>query len=440
MRLLAAHTSVAILVLGAGGIAGAQNAPVKCVPPAAEAFRSISEAEMQSLTADVGKSNPTLLAELREDPERRRSQVESLRELLALASQAVRDGVASRTTECIELRSIADEVTAVAYDRERNKGRPPKGGFGYITQASVAAFWGEGGPNRIPAAEIEARETKFNEFFDAKVALLRADNPQMKDRIVTDEERALARDLFARTEIYVDEFRKSSILTQVFRNNVSMQIKLQQAQFLSRQYSDSIADKVRASDAEIEVYITSRPELDPARKRAKAEEVLKRALAGEDFASLANEFSDDPGNLGEDGKKFGGLYSGVKAGQFVAPFEKAALSLDPGKVHGQLTPTDFGYHVIKLEKKSFGGLTYDVRHILISTGYKDPDDPNAKEMPLNEYVRSRIEDEKMKTLIDRLVVENGISVPDDFEVPVAAKAAPVRTAKPKARVPVRKRN
>ena len=440
MRLFAVFPLIAIVALGTATLTEAQTSAGKCVPPSAETFRSISTAELQALIGDVGKTNPKVVDLLREDPEMRQDQISNLRELLAFASQAVKEGLARRPAECVELRSIAAEVTAASYDREKNKARPAKGAFGYITDANVAAFWGEGTASRTPPAVVEARKARFEEFFDNKVALLIAANPEMKDREVTDEERSQARDFFAKIDIYADEFRKSTVLSKAFRDNVALQVKLQQAQFLARLYNDEVASKVRASDADINAYLTEHPELDPVAKRSKAEEVLKRAVAGEDFANLANEFSEDPGNTGDDGKKQGGLYSGVKAGQFVEPFEKVALSLEPGKVHPQLTATDFGYHIIKLEKKSFGGLNYDVRHILISTGYKDPDDPDAKEMPLNDYVRSQIEDEKTRNLMQRLISENAISVPDDFEVPTAAaKPAPAKTAKPRARKPVRKR-
>ena len=93
--------------------------------------------------------------------------------------------------------------------------------------------------------------------------------------------------------------------------------------------------------------------------------------------------------------------------------------------------TDFGYHIIKLERKlgpspnkeatkdAKAGETdtYDVRHILISTGYKDPENPTAREMPVKDYVRNKLETDKEKKLIEDLVAANNIRVPDDFTIP-----------------------
>jgi peptidyl-prolyl cis-trans isomerase C len=79
-------------------------------------------------------------------------------------------------------------------------------------------------------------------------------------------------------------------------------------------------------------------------KRATAEEVLKKARAGEDFAKLAKEYSDDPGS-----KDKGGEYTFPK-GQMVPEFEAAAFSLKTNEVSDIVT-TQFGYHIIKLSEK-----------------------------------------------------------------------------------------
>lgn len=84
---------------------------------------------------------------------------------------------------------------------------------------------------------------------------------------------------------------------------------------------------------------------DKAKKKAEAEKVLKRAKNGEDFAKLAKEFSEDPGS-----KVKGGELGEFGKGQMVPEFEKAAFSMKPGEI-SNLVESQFGYHIIKLNKK-----------------------------------------------------------------------------------------
>jgi peptidyl-prolyl cis-trans isomerase C len=88
-------------------------------------------------------------------------------------------------------------------------------------------------------------------------------------------------------------------------------------------------------------------ELPDDKKAAKlklAEELVKRARAGEDFAKLAKEYSEDPGS-----KDRGGEYK-FPRGQMVKEFELAAFGLKTNQVSDVVT-TQFGYHIIKLSEK-----------------------------------------------------------------------------------------
>ncbi len=91
---------------------------------------------------------------------------------------------------------------------------------------------------------------------------------------------------------------------------------------------------------------------DAAKKEAakkKAEAVRERLLKGEDFAKVCAEVSDDPGS-----KSNGGLYESFPRGQMVPPFENAAFSQKIGDI-GPLVETQFGYHIIKVEKHNDAG-------------------------------------------------------------------------------------
>jgi peptidyl-prolyl cis-trans isomerase SurA len=97
-------------------------------------------------------------------------------------------------------------------------------------------------------------------------------------------------------------------------------------------------------------------ELDAA--RAKIRELRKRVLEGENFATLAILYSEDPGSA-----KKGGELGDFGRGVMYPEFEAAAFSL---KNNGDLSPivkTEAGYHILQLINRK--GEYVNVRHILI---------------------------------------------------------------------------
>lgn len=79
--------------------------------------------------------------------------------------------------------------------------------------------------------------------------------------------------------------------------------------------------------------------------KVKAQEVLNRVKNGEDFATLATEFSEDPGS-----KNNGGLYEEIGLGNFVSEYEKAVMAIKDGEIYPELVESPYGYHIIKREK------------------------------------------------------------------------------------------
>ena len=84
--------------------------------------------------------------------------------------------------------------------------------------------------------------------------------------------------------------------------------------------------------------------------KAKIADVIRRAKAGEDFAKLAREVSEDPGN-----KDKGGDLGLVGKGEMVPPFEQALFGLKKDEVSPEPVRTPFGYHVIKVFEVQEGG-------------------------------------------------------------------------------------
>jgi peptidyl-prolyl cis-trans isomerase D len=82
---------------------------------------------------------------------------------------------------------------------------------------------------------------------------------------------------------------------------------------------------------------------EDAAVKAKAEDVLKRARAGEDFGKLAQQFSQDTGSAQK-----GGDLGWADRKAYVAPFAEAAFAMKEGDIQGPVK-TKFGYHILKLE-------------------------------------------------------------------------------------------
>nr|MBA3351882.1 hypothetical protein [Blastocatellia bacterium] len=84
-------------------------------------------------------------------------------------------------------------------------------------------------------------------------------------------------------------------------------------------------------------------------------------------------------------------------------------------------------------------LQYDARHILISTGFKDPENPGGREVPVRVYVKAKLEGEKEAAAMSKVLAANPVVVEE--YLPVAKPAASVKPATKKRAVrrPVRRK-
>lgn len=95
--------------------------------------------------------------------------------------------------------------------------------------------------------------------------------------------------------------------------------------------------------------------------RQQLQELRQRAEKGEDFANLAQIYSEDLGSA-----KVGGDLGFAKRGAMVPEFEGAALALKPGEM-SDIIESQFGFHLIKMLETR--GAEYHTRHILLRPDY-----------------------------------------------------------------------
>lgn len=364
----------------------------------AEAVNLTSE-DMALIAED---QSPQYRAGLAGDEKARKEFAEDIRRLLAVAEEARAKGV-DKTPEMKRQLRIAKAVV--------------------IAESYFKSLGGDGSKPNVTDQEVEQvfQQPANKELFDQLVADAKARNPQLAGagEIPEDQLKMFRQQL---GEVLVGE-SKGVAAGVPSQRPVQLQIMFQQARALAQTYAkDQLAEKMKATDAEIDAYIAQHPELDIKQKRVKAEEVLKRVQSGEDFAKIAQEVSTDTSN-----KYKGGDLGWFGRGEMVKEFEDAAFALKPGEVSG-VVETKFGYHIIKLDERR----TQDkdgkkeeqvhARHILIGEGGQ-ADNPFAPPKTGRETARAAVEQEKQKKILDEIVQRSHVTVAENFSVKMPEQPA-----------------
>jgi parvulin-like peptidyl-prolyl isomerase len=344
--------------------------------------------------------DPRMQMQLASSDEARKEFAKNIREVLALSEEARAAGIADQPAVKRQLALMRSLIIANAYLKKKQQEAPGVSPLSSIPQAEVDAFLKEPGVDE-----------KFKQFIeDAQGLGLIPAGQQIP-------EAQLAQIKTQWAQVFVAE--RQAIKAGLDKDKgVELQLMLQEARVLVNEYGEKqLAPKIKASDQEIDEYIAKHPEFDPSKAKAKAEDILKRARAGEDFAALAKEFSTDPGSKGE-----GGELGWFGHGKMVKPFEDAAFSLQPGQI-SDVVESDFGFHIIQVEERATkngddGKPEEQVRarHILIAKGPTEQPNQFGPPQAPREQARAAVEKEKREKVIEEIVKRTRVSVADNFEV------------------------
>ena len=106
---------------------------------------------------------------------------------------------------------------------------------------------------------------------------------------------------------------------------------------------------------------------DSLRVKLEAEDLIFRLNDGEDFALLANTYTQDPSNSADPQNLKGGDIGWFNKGQLLPEFEIASFEAEKGSIVGPIL-TQYGYHVIKVNDKRTveGNEQVNASHILLT--------------------------------------------------------------------------
>jgi len=190
------------------------------------------------------------------------------------------------------------------------------------------------------------------------------------------------------SEEKLEEYYKKSIkdIKESFRESIKEQL-------LSQRMQQQATSSLKVTPQEVRAYYKKIPkdslpiintkfeleqiivkpkikETEILRVKDKLREFKKRINEGENFATLAVLYSDDPGSA-----RRGGELGFVSRGDLVPEFSAVAFNLKPGEV-SKIVKTDYGYHIIQLIE--IKGERINCRHILLKPKIDPLEKQNVK--------------------------------------------------------------
>jgi parvulin-like peptidyl-prolyl isomerase len=225
------------------------------------------------------------------------------------------------------------------------------------------------------AVEV-AKKLALDDLKSAKVTYKKAKDAKVE---LTDDEKNTINDYIEKyIDIYGDgnKIKANKALKEQYGITVDTVRKLMVENFIITKFMQQEVDKITDEQADVETHYEKNPdwykeadyrvngeeavwarhilvkvdesatreEKDAARK--KAGDIIEKLKAGEDFATLVKEYSEDEGSNSR-----GGDYVFGKDASFYEEFKDAAFSLEPGEFTQTPVETAAGYHIIKVEEK-----------------------------------------------------------------------------------------
>jgi peptidyl-prolyl cis-trans isomerase SurA len=270
------------------------------------------------------------------------------------------------------------------------------------------------GGDPVPEPGDPAYEELFRSILDQYIDQLLVLQAAAKDSLIEPNEPQIAEQVNERIAQLSQQFGGQAQLQQAlaaealtlaeYRDILSGEARKEQVQqmFFQSRTRDAATievseDELRERFVEAQSQLQQRPRLLTFRQvvvapeaseaalegaRALADSLIVRIASGEDFAALATEYSDDPGTA-----ELGGDLGWFRRGRMVREFEDVAFALNLAGQVSEPVQTEYGFHIIKLERARTG--ERQARHILLVPDIGDADLVRARETARDVFSRAQ---------------------------------------------------
>ncbi len=186
-----------------------------------------------------------------------------------------------------------------------------------------------------------------------------------------------------RTELY--SIQKDKFLVEKLKQKITSNLDVSPKE--TRDFYNKNKDKLPSTKEELEMsQIVITPKISEENKKVVVQKLnkIRESILNKKstFAEEAILYSEDPGSSAE-----GGLITNVARGKMVKEFEAQAYSLEAEEISSPFE-TEYGFHIIQLEKKK--GQLLDLRHILISVKPTISELEDAKKLTDSIYSKIKL--------------------------------------------------
>ncbi len=399
---------IALIFLLAGGaflVWRQHEAAAKAERVEAEIVKELTEADITLILDSQKRSDLETVLTVSATPESRRMFLDGLHEHLALAAEARREGL---TEDAKFKRNLDYKKNILLADLYRARLSDDIGKPYVVAKEDLGAVIN----NQALAAEAQA---DLKALRDIQTSVSKAKDDGFVPPPLQGEALARARENWARTKVLSDKAKAD--VEFMNRPEIQLRFRILEAGILSSDYlRKHWVDKIKATDQDVAGYLNLHPEYDLDAKRRRADEVLRRAVSGENFSKLAEQFSEHrPSRL-----KGGHMTIEMVSGEW-PEISAAAKTLKPGEISTTLVPSEYGFHVVKLiEIKNSGNSseTVTIQHVLFQNKFEQPgvfdQSIPAPFMTPTEIARLEVEKEKRKAFVAEIKSRNEIVMPSDF--------------------------